>query len=144
MWLEIDGRTRGLTWSAAHIIPGHPKCGRLHGHDYILNIRLYFNDDDSLKKIGYKVDYGDVKKVAKSIIERMDHHFMVPDNAKEDNGVVYYNNVSVGIDQVCKLPLTVVSSENLAIYIKSELKKHFNDYDIECGVFEGEGQGAWA
>ncbi|AAT43649.1 6-pyruvoyl trahydropterin synthase family protein [Picrophilus oshimae] len=144
MWLEIDGKTRGLHWSAAHIIPGHPKCGRLHGHDYILNIRLYFDENNSLKTRGYEIDYGDIKRAAKAIIERMDHHFMVPEDAIEDNGKIHYNNITVSADQVCRIPVPVVSSENLAIYIKSELNRYFSEYKIECGVFEGEGQGAWA
>ena len=40
MILEIDGGHSGIRFSACHFIPHHDKCSRLHGHSYILRLRL--------------------------------------------------------------------------------------------------------
>ena len=40
MILEIDGEHSGIRFSASHFIPRHEKCSRLHGHTYILRLRL--------------------------------------------------------------------------------------------------------
>ena len=40
MILEIDGGHSGIRFSACHFIPRHEKCSRLHGHSYILRLRV--------------------------------------------------------------------------------------------------------
>ena len=40
MFLEIDGGYSGIRFSACHFIPRHEKCSRLHGHSYIVRLRL--------------------------------------------------------------------------------------------------------
>ncbi len=79
MELVIEGKTQGLKWSAAHVIPNHPKCGRLHGHDYTLDIKILMpvsvQNMKTVKEKGYLLDYGDVKKAVKEIIEPLDHKF---------------------------------------------------------------------
>ena len=71
MELVIEGKTQGLKWSAAHVIPGHPKCGRLHGHDYTVDVKIQMpasmENVETIQKKGYLLDYGDIKKVAKEI-----------------------------------------------------------------------------
>ncbi|MCK4717968.1 MAG: 6-carboxytetrahydropterin synthase, partial [Thermoplasmata archaeon] len=38
-FLELNGWDTGITFSASHFIPGHKKCGRLHGHGYGVRVR---------------------------------------------------------------------------------------------------------
>ena len=38
MRLEIDGEHAGVKFSACHFIAGHEKCGRLHGHSYVVSM----------------------------------------------------------------------------------------------------------
>ena len=40
MILEIDGGYSGIRFSSCHFIPRHEKCSRLHGHSYIVRLRL--------------------------------------------------------------------------------------------------------
>ena len=57
-------------FAAAHIIAGHPKCGRQHGHNYTLVTKVYGNFDEWL-------DFEDIKrKVDGFIDERYDHRDM--------------------------------------------------------------------
>ena len=49
-------------FAAAHIIAGHPKCGRQHGHNYMLLAKVYgsskawFDFEDIKRKIDGLVD----------------------------------------------------------------------------------------
>lgn len=45
-------------FSAAHSIPGHPKCQALHGHTWKVEIALR---GDTLNGLGFLVDFGEVK-----------------------------------------------------------------------------------
>ena len=147
MELVIEGKTQGLKWSAAHVIPGHPKCGRLHGHDYTLDVKIQMpasiQNVETIQKKGYLLDYGDVKKVAKEIIEPLDHKFLVPDSTKANGDHIEYQEIGTPTRMVCLLPVEVVSSENLSLYFKSKMMKAFPTFEIKCKVNEGEGQGVW-
>lgn len=55
-------------FAAAHVIAGHPRCGRLHGHNYMLLAKVYGKSDEWL-------DFEDIKrKVDQFIDEKYDHH----------------------------------------------------------------------
>ena len=150
MELVIEGKTQGLKWSAAHVIPNHPKCGRLHGHDYTLDIKIFMpgsvQNMETVKKLGYLLDYGDIKKKAKEIIEPLDHMFLVPltnTTVSEELELISYQDIEVPSKMACLLPLNVVSSENLSLYFKEKMAEAFPEYVIICKVNEGEGQGVW-
>ena len=54
-------------FAAAHIIAGHPKCGRQHGHNYTLLAKVYGHSDQWL-------DFEDVKRTVDGFIdEKYDH-----------------------------------------------------------------------
>ena len=52
----------------AHFLPGHPKCGPLHGHTYKVEIIV---DGDSSG--GMVVDFSDFKARAREVLHRYDH-----------------------------------------------------------------------
>lgn len=63
-------------FEAAHRLPyvpeGH-KCGRLHGHSFL--VRLYVEGDvDSYT--GWIVDFGDIKQAFKPIYNQLDHYYL--------------------------------------------------------------------
>lgn len=71
--------SKQFTFEAAHKLPSHDgKCQRLHGHSwkgtvYVAGDRLH--EDGS--KAGMLIDYADIKKAFKPILEeRLDHHFL--------------------------------------------------------------------
>jgi len=73
---------REFWFSAAHRIEGHPKCGRLHGHNYRVIVAITGTLDDK----GMVMDFGFVDMVLKPLIDEMDHRYIVSqDNiAKKD------------------------------------------------------------
>ena len=54
------------TFSAAHYLPNHPKCGCIHGHTYYVR--------DLVVVTTKFVDLGDIKKT----INELDHMFIIP------------------------------------------------------------------
>lgn len=66
---------RTYTFESAHRLPHVPdghKCGRLHGHSYraTVVIRGEVGGD------GFVIDFGDVDKVVRPIVDRLDHHYL--------------------------------------------------------------------
>jgi len=85
-------------FSASHIIEGLPEehpCGRLHGHNYIVELVLAAEKLDS---VGFVVDLGDLKPFKKIIDDELDHRHL---------------------NDVLDCPTT---SENIALYLYNRVK----------------------
>lgn len=52
----------------AHLLPGHPKCGQLHGHTY--RVELTVEGDASS---GMLLDFADLKARLRAALSRYDH-----------------------------------------------------------------------
>jgi 6-pyruvoyltetrahydropterin/6-carboxytetrahydropterin synthase len=52
----------------AHSLPGHPKCGQLHGHTYRIEVVV-----EGPMSEGMLVDFADLKAEVRSVLERYDH-----------------------------------------------------------------------
>ena len=53
----------------AHYLPGHDKCGSLHGHTYKIEVVI-----EGEKTSGMVIDFSDLKRVVESrVLERLDH-----------------------------------------------------------------------
>lgn len=66
------------TFEAAHRLEGHPKCGKLHGHSYKLEV---WADSSTLeKKFGFVMDFHWISDVAK----KYDHSDIVLDKSCEE------------------------------------------------------------
>ncbi|MFT6163382.1 MAG: 6-pyruvoyltetrahydropterin/6-carboxytetrahydropterin synthase [Zhongshania aliphaticivorans] len=90
---------KDFTFEAAHLLPNVPqghKCGRLHGHSFL--VRLYIAGDID-PHTGWLLDFSDIKKIFKPIYEQLDHN--------------YLNDIP-GLENP--------TSENLAIWIWQQLK----------------------
>ena len=72
--IRVDGWRSGIRFDAAHVIPHHPKCGRLHGHTYALHAEVHGDLDP---RTGFVLDFGTVKQVLRDIADRLDHHVLV-------------------------------------------------------------------
>ena len=65
-----------LSFDAAHRLPAVPaghKCGNLHGHTFV--VEVYVQGDVS-EATGWVVDFGDLKAIAKSHIDQLDHTYL--------------------------------------------------------------------
>src|SRR5262245_60484552 len=52
----------------AHFLPGHPKCGSLHGHTYTIEITV-----EGEVRNGMVIDFGDLKRFAREVLANYDH-----------------------------------------------------------------------
>ena len=52
----------------AHLLPGHPKCGRLHGHTYRVQLVVSGEARD-----GMLLDFAELKSQVRSVLSRYDH-----------------------------------------------------------------------
>ena len=62
-----------FTFDAAHYLPKLPddhKCRQMHGHTYYLTI---FIEGEVLKEQGWILDFGDIKKTLKPVLDIIDH-----------------------------------------------------------------------
>lgn len=57
-------------FAAAHIIAGHPKCGRMHGHNYTLLVKVYGRSSEWL-------DFEEIKRNVDQLVDgKYDHRDM--------------------------------------------------------------------
>ncbi|MDF1557682.1 MAG: 6-pyruvoyl tetrahydropterin synthase family protein [ANME-2 cluster archaeon] len=155
MFIELDGWMAKLRFSASHLIPDHPKCGRLHGHTYAISVRV-----EGTQAGEFIIDFMELKNIVNEICNRLDHRILVAKNdprlkITQDNG--YY---TVEIIKSCKhyvlpgddvllLPIPSVSAEDLCQYFIKEISsviKNGGSADnitaLHVRVDEGVGQGA--
>ncbi|HET7745693.1 MAG TPA: 6-pyruvoyl tetrahydropterin synthase family protein [Vicinamibacteria bacterium] len=52
----------------AHFLPGHPKCGQLHGHTYRVEVMIEGPHDG-----GMLLDFNDLKARTREVLARYDH-----------------------------------------------------------------------
>ena len=52
----------------AHLLEGHPKCGRLHGHTYRIEMTV-----EGETKDGMLLDFAELKQQLRSVLARYDH-----------------------------------------------------------------------
>jgi 6-pyruvoyltetrahydropterin/6-carboxytetrahydropterin synthase len=150
MRLEINGWSSKITFSASHIIPGHKKCGRLHGHDYAINAKI----EGDIGKDGVIMDFISVKEFLRGIASELDHRVMIP--VRDSRVEVIEDRVKYHLEDkeflfpksdCILLDIEVSSAETLANFVLSRMfeKVKFpeNVTRVEIGVDEGRGQGAW-
>lgn len=65
-----------FSFEAAHLLPNVPaghKCGRLHGHSFRVEVHVEGPLD---ARLGWVMDYADIKAVVKPVIARLDHYYL--------------------------------------------------------------------
>ena len=148
MWVELDGWTAKLRFSACHLIPHHPKCGRLHGHTYAVSVKVFGERTGE-----FIIDFEILKGLIAEICERLDHRVILAENdtrmqiTKDDQSII----VEIGgkmyqfpIEDVTLVPTDSTSAESLCEYVASELAPGMSPgvSRIEIRIDEGLGQGA--
>jgi 6-pyruvoyltetrahydropterin/6-carboxytetrahydropterin synthase len=52
----------------AHFLPGHPKCGQLHGHTYKVEVTI-----EGEQKGGMVIDFNELKTRTREVLHQYDH-----------------------------------------------------------------------
>ncbi|MDD3379567.1 MAG: 6-pyruvoyl tetrahydropterin synthase family protein [Candidatus Methanomethylophilaceae archaeon] len=152
MLLEIDGGYSGIRFSACHFIPRHEKCSRLHGHSYIVRLRL----EGDIGEEGMIMDFVVLKRELKAMIDEMDHKILLPALSdtvkimKTDDSV---EAVSCGkryvfpIEDVKMLDIHTTTAEEMSVMMTERMAKQVdipkNVKSISIGLDEERGQTAW-
>jgi len=152
MILEIDGEHSGIRFSACHFIPRHEKCSRLHGHTYILRLRI----EGDIGKEGMVMDFVSLKKELRKFVEELDHRTLLP--GKSDEVILTVNEQSV--DVVCGSKQYMFPREDVVILevptttaeemTKMMVERMISDIEfppnvrsVSIGLDEERGQTAW-
>ena len=110
--MKVSKRFR---WEAAHRLPWHEDgCQHLHGHSYVMWIELDGVPDSG----GMVIDFQDIKKVIKPLVEAWDHSILVAEN---DGKLLEAINLLKSKHFVFPYDTT---SENLCLFVVSHLKEH--------------------
>lgn len=152
MIIEIDGGHSGIRFSACHFIPRHEKCARLHGHSYILRLRL----EGDIGQDGMVMDFVALKKELRAFASEMDHMVLLPARSKDvritsAGGSV--EAVSCGKkyvfpeEDVRMLDVAVTTAEEMARMLAERLVADVrfppNVRSVSIGLDEERGQTAW-
>ena len=152
MYLTIDGWESNLRFSAAHFIPSHTKCSRLHGHDYAVSVTVFGSQEKE-----FLIDFLDLKKYVEDIITPLDHRVLVPGKGDsirreftEDQCRITYGGKSMMFwrEDVYLLDAESSSSEDMASFLADQLHAKLRNYrkitKLEVCIEEGPGMGACA
>lgn len=130
-----------VKFSACHFLKNHYKCSRLHGHNYYVSVGI----SDSLDENYFVVDFMDLKKELRQIVDKMDHYILVPTkdpeieikkDGQEVEILVPDKRYVLPREDICFLPLPATTSELLAKYIHDKLKETFQEKHIAVKVGE--------
>ncbi|MHA1558011.1 MAG: 6-pyruvoyl trahydropterin synthase family protein [Candidatus Heimdallarchaeota archaeon] len=147
MPFEIEFEDPRIGFASAHFIVGHDKCGRLHGHNYFIKVKLKGELDDQHMVL----DYGDLKTELKQIAKELDHRVIIP--TKAEGLEVEEKDESIEViscgkrylfpkEDVAFLPLEATTSEELSRYFHSILKKLWPQFVITVNIEEAPGASA--
>jgi 6-pyruvoyltetrahydropterin/6-carboxytetrahydropterin synthase len=137
---------RDLNFSAAHFLMRHPKCERLHGHNYKVTVELESGELNGQQMI---VDFMEVRNVAREICQKMDHHILIPTKAEEIEIKEMGKEMEVVANKrryvfpkgdALLLPIEATTVEKISEYIYRQLKQSsLKDFKFKVSVEEAEG-----
>jgi len=152
MRLEIDGRFSNIKFSACHFIAGHTRCGKLHGHVYVVQAALHGENASN----GMVMDFIDLKRMLRKIAEEFDHRVLLPGASERVKLEHKGTEVEARIDgkryvfpseDVLILDMVESSAEEIArVFLERMLQEMDlppNIDRIEVGIDEERGQSVW-
>ncbi|MDR3206548.1 MAG: 6-pyruvoyl tetrahydropterin synthase family protein [Candidatus Methanoplasma sp.] len=152
MILEIDGGYSGIRFSSCHFIPNHEKCSRLHGHSYIVRLRL----EGEINEAGMVMDFVTVKKKLRSMVDEMDHRVLLPSGSPLVKITFSGSSVEVSCcgknyvfpkEDVLILDIPTTTAEEMSKMMTermaAEIAMPANVASVSVGLDEERGQTAW-
>ncbi|NHJ32322.1 MAG: 6-pyruvoyl tetrahydropterin synthase family protein [Asgard group archaeon] len=142
-------------FAAAHFVLGDTGCERLHGHNYLVEVQIYGEQDETKNLV---IDFLELKPFVRKFVEELDHKILLPTEnphlkitKKKNELFVNFKPKSKNYvfpeSDACLLPIKNTTVEEFARLLSSKLlplfNKHTNIDAIEVGVFEYKGQGCW-
>lgn len=147
MPFEIDFEDPRIGFAAAHFIIGHDKCGRLHGHNYFIKVKI----SGDINEQHMVLDYGVLKEELKKLVKPLDHKVLIPTKAdglqieEKENSVEIVTcdkRYLLPVDDVVHLPIPATTAEELAKYFHQKLQKIWSKFVIRVTIEEAPGASA--
>ena len=147
MPFEIDFEDPRLGFAAAHFIIGHDKCGRLHGHNYFIKVKI----SGDINEQHMVLDYGLLKEELKKLVKPLDHKVLLPAKAeglqiekKEESVEVITcdKRYLLPVEDVVHLPIPATTAEELAKYFHQKLQKIWPKFVLRVTIEEAPGASA--
>ncbi|MDD3398768.1 MAG: 6-carboxytetrahydropterin synthase [Candidatus Methanomethylophilaceae archaeon] len=153
MRIEVDGAHSGIRFSSCHFIPGHEKCGRLHGHSYIIRMAV----DGDIGPNGMVMDFMVLKKALRGMVDELDHRILLPSRSRELELVQDELSVQVlsrgkryvfPAEDVYLMDLENTTAEDMSQMLLLRLLESVDFppgvHTVSIGLDEERGQTAWA
>jgi 6-pyruvoyltetrahydropterin/6-carboxytetrahydropterin synthase len=91
------------TFAAGHALRHYKgKCENVHGHNYRVQVTI---EGERLNSIGLLVDFVELKRVVRQVMERLDHQFIndlepftTINPSAENIAKYFYDNVNAGLN----------------------------------------------
>ncbi len=117
--------SKTFEFQAAHRIPNHKeKCKNIHGHNY--EVKLVFEGKE-IEKEGYSssgmlIDFGDVKKLVKNLIDEIDHSYIA--YAQDKEIIDFFNKQGFKLYILDKEPTAENIAKEFFHKVSDALQKH--------------------
>lgn len=115
--------TKIFRFEMAHALWGYDGlCKNIHGHSYVLKVTVSGTpiEDQSDKKLGMVIDFGDLKRVVnKHIVDVFDHSLILNEKAPVDK----FTDMNEMFDRKTWFDFQP-TAENLVIYFAGILQEH--------------------
>jgi 6-pyruvoyltetrahydropterin/6-carboxytetrahydropterin synthase len=108
--------SKSFKFDAAHYIPGHLRCGQVHGHTWTVTVELS-KKLGILPKNGMLLDFHELTPVVGDLISQLDHNLL--------------NRI-----------LDIPTCEHLALWFHGHISRKFPDFGVKVTVQEGTGGSA--
>lgn len=148
-------KKQNFKFSVAHFLIFDEKhAERLHGHNYMVQVKVGLPDESQYRQKGYFLDFNDFKKFIKQQCDVLDEHIVLPKlhpdiqvKVEGDSMRVHFRErkYMFPVSEVHLLPMTNTSVEQLSKYLCEIIFNHFAKSGIEfleVLVEETAGQGA--
>ena len=131
-------------FSASHFLLGFSKCERLHGHNYVVKVTIDYLLSDSK----YLLDFRLVNSYIQSIIKKLDHKILLPENSatvhihsvmENQKWLIQIKDKNYSFPQkdVCILEkVDQTTTENLAIYFHKQISQKMEKLIYECSELQ--------
>ena len=111
----IEGKlsvTKQFKFDSSHFLPGHNKCGQMHGHTYHMEVEL----EGSIAENGMIMDFAQVKSKIQPYVDVLDHKTL--------------NSVK---------GLEIPTAENIVLWFVEQIERTYPDNLVRVRVWEGDG-----
>ena len=142
-------------FASAHFVLGNTGCERLHGHNYLVEVQVFGEQDEDKNLV---IDFLELKPFVRNFVEELDHRILLPSEnphltivKKGEEYLVEFlpkkKKYIFPVVDVCLLPIKNTTVEEFARLLTTKMKPLFSKYSniesIDVGVFEYKGQGCW-